>query len=591
MARTEQEYVTNTAVLVTRLYDNDGGTVEITDCVPRFHQHGRMFHPMTLVRRVRRLAGSPRIAVRLRPAAAYGAARPQVTVGSNHIRYVTPDVTLRLTTDASLTAILEERPFFLDDDVTLLLGPDETVPDAVAEIGRRFIEETIAYWRDWVRRLAIPFEWQEAVIRAAITLQQNAYDDTGAIVAAMTTSIPEAPDSGRNWDYRYCWLRDGYFVVDALNRLGATETMERYLGYIVNIAAGAGDGTLQPVYRISGDAALAERVVDVAAGLSRHGAGARRQRRRPAGAARRLRLGDPRRDARVLRRAAHPPRRPGAVRAAGSARPPRASRCSTSPTRASGNCAAARACTRSRRDVLGRVRPSRADRGEGRARRSRAGLARRRRAHRALHRRALLERAARHASSRTVDGDTLDASLLLLAELGFVAPDDPRFAGTVRAIERELKRGDFIFRYVENDDFGAPQNAFVVCTFWYVNALAAARPPRRGARAVRAAARLPQPARPVRRASRPRDRRALGQLRADLQHGRAHHLRDPAVGAVGRGVLTAPAASRQGCGACSSEGSTWIVTCAFARCAVSAASIRSHSSCESTTLMAPGTSR
>jgi GH15 family glucan-1,4-alpha-glucosidase len=88
----------------------------------------------------------------------------------------------------------------------------------------------------------IPFEWQEAVIRAAITLKLNAYDDTGAIVAAMTTSIPEAANSGRNWDYRYCWLRDGYFVVNALNRLGATRTMERYLGYIVNIAAERRDG-------------------------------------------------------------------------------------------------------------------------------------------------------------------------------------------------------------------------------------------------------------------------------------------------------------------------------------------------------------
>ena len=65
------------------------------------------------------------------------------------------------------------------------------------------------------------------MIRAAITLKLNAYEDTGAIVAAMTTSIPEAADSGRNWDYRFCWLRDGYFVVNALNRLGATRTMER----------------------------------------------------------------------------------------------------------------------------------------------------------------------------------------------------------------------------------------------------------------------------------------------------------------------------------------------------------------------------
>jgi GH15 family glucan-1,4-alpha-glucosidase len=73
----------------------------------------------------------------------------------------------------------------------------------------------------------------------------------------------------------------------------------------------------------------------------------------------------------------------------------------------------------------------------------------------------------------TMDGDTLDASLLRLHEIGFLPADDPRFVGTVRAIEAELKRGDFIFRYSERDDFGTPENAFVVCTFWYINALAA----------------------------------------------------------------------------------------------------------------------
>ena len=111
----EQSYCTNTAVLVTRLFDRAGATIEITDCVPRFIQHGRVFHPMTHVRTVRRVGGSPRIAIRLRPAAGYGRAHPAITVGSSHIRYVMPAVTLRLTTNASLTAILEERPFFLGD--------------------------------------------------------------------------------------------------------------------------------------------------------------------------------------------------------------------------------------------------------------------------------------------------------------------------------------------------------------------------------------------------------------------------------------------------------------------------------------------
>jgi GH15 family glucan-1,4-alpha-glucosidase len=256
----EQAYVTNTAVLVTRLFDRAGGVVEIVDCAPRFLDFGRLFQPMLLLRRLRRVSGSPRVIVRLRPAHGYGVGTPAVTLGSHHVRYVGPSLTLRLSTDASLTAIIEERPFFIEDTVTLFLGADESITANLNEAGRRFVEQTTAYWREWVRGLAIPFEWQDAVIRAAITLKLNAFDDTGAIVAAMTTSIPESPHSGRNWDYRYCWLRDGYFVVNALNRLGATATLERYLRYLVGIAAGASDGPIQPVYAINGGAALVERV-------------------------------------------------------------------------------------------------------------------------------------------------------------------------------------------------------------------------------------------------------------------------------------------------------------------------------------------
>ena len=470
--RVEQQYVPDTPVLVTRLYDQDGGCIELTDFAPRFQQHGRIFCPMLIVRRVKRIAGSPRIRVRLRPAADWGAQRAPVTYGSNHIRYITPKVVLRLTTDASITAVLQETPFFLEEEITLVLGPDETVPDAVRDLGRRFEDETLEYWRNWVRNLAIPFEWQEAVIRAAISLKQNAFEDTGAIIAAMTTSIPEAADSSRNWDYRYCWLRDAYFTVNALNRLSTTQTMERYLGYIINVAAGAPDGRLQPVYRIDGHPALVEESVTTLTGYRGMGPvrlgnlaylqiqndvyGSAilaathvffdRRMHRPGleNLFRRLEnLGE------MAQRVYNEPDA-GLWELRGTARV---------HTFSSVMCWVA--CDRLARIA---VQLGLADR---------AGYWR---AHADRMRREILERSWNEklgVIGASFGGEGMDASLLLLPELHFLSADDPRFRATMAVVEKELKQGDYVFRYSEEDDFGVPQNAFLVCTFWYIDALAA----------------------------------------------------------------------------------------------------------------------
>lgn len=469
-ARTEQQYLENTAILVTRLYDRQGGEVEVTDFAPRFGQHGRRFRPSMLVRRIRPVSGSPRIRLRLRPAGDHGAVRPAITCGSNHLRYVAPALTLRLTTDASLTAVMQETPFFLQETVTLLLGPDETVHEAVAEVGRHFLEETARYWREWVRNLGIPFEWQDAVIRSAITLKLNAFDDTGAIIAAMTTSIPEAAGSHRNWDYRYCWLRDGYFVVNALNRLGATRTMERHISYIINIAAQADGGPLQPVYGIDGRARLDEREVPSLSGYRgmgpvRVGNQAFRQVQHDVYgsailAATRVffdqRLTS-RGDEALFRcleplgeqaRRCHDQPDAGLWELRGSARV---------HTFSAVMCWVA--CDRLARigRQLGLL--ERADYWQEHAQKIHATICRR------------AWNVERACFVSTFDGGAMDASLLLLVELGFLQPSDPRFAATVTAVEQDLRRGGFIFRYVEQDDFGAPENAFIVCSFWYVNAL------------------------------------------------------------------------------------------------------------------------
>lgn len=471
-AKSEQSYIPNTAILNTTLTDESGGSVRIIDYAPRYIQYGRSYHPIMVVRHIVPVAGAPAVRIRLRPAAEYGSRAPDVTHGSNHVRYINGHSTLRLTTNAQLAAVIEERVFVLDRPVTLILGPDETIPDAPDKINREMFGETQAYWEGWSRALSIPFEWQSEVIRAAITLKLCTFEDTGAVVAALTTSIPEAPDSGRNWDYRFCWLRDSYYTVQALNRLGATRTMEQYLGYIFNIVAAHGeDEGLQPVYGISGESELTERTVASLKGFRgmgpvRVGNDAYKQIQNDSYGAAILaatqsffdrRLADQRgvREFEWLealgRRAAELFDKPDAGLWEYRGR-------SEVHTYSSVMCWAA--CDRLARIAARLGLPDRAGHWRSQA---------------DSIRRVILENSwseQRRSFVASFSNGHLDASLLTLADIGFVEADDPRFLRTIEAIEQELKRGPYLFRYAGEDDFGAPETAFNICTFWYINALA-----------------------------------------------------------------------------------------------------------------------
>lgn len=470
--KVEQSYLPNSAVLVTHITDIRGAVVEITDFAPRFRQHGRTFTPMMLVRQIRRVHGIPRICLRIRPTYDYGRAQCETTHGSHHIRYVSPDVVMRLTTETSITTILQELPFILEDEVTLIFGPDETIQEEIHELARRFKAETLVYWHEWVRDLAVPFEWQDEVIRAAITLKLSAFDDTGAIVAAMTTSIPEAPNSRRNWDYRYCWLRDAYFVVNALNRLSTTHTMERYLRYLVNVVAGTTGGYLQPVYGIDGRRNLEEREVVTLAGYRgmgpvRVGNQAYGQIQHDVYGSAILAVTHVFFDQRLLHRgdtALFHQLEPLGENAIKVHDQPDAGMwelrgCKRVHTFSSIMCWAA--CDRLSR-IATRL---------GLTARSVFWLSQAERIHATICARAWHDQ--KEAFTAVFEGSTLDASLLLMHDVGFLTADDPRFASTVAAIERELRKGDYIFRYIEQDDFGIPENAFIVCTYWYIYALAA----------------------------------------------------------------------------------------------------------------------
>lgn len=466
----EQYYLGNTAILITRLHDRHGGCVEITDFAPRYRQHGRLYHPTTLMRRVRALSGSPRLRMLLRPLCDYGKTVPERTRGSNHVRYLLDNSILRLTSNLAVPFVERGLPFVLEQPLYLVLGPDESVARDVSLFVREALERTANYWHEWTRYLSIPFEWQDAVIRAAITLKLCQSEATGAIVAALTTSLPEAPDSGRNWDYRHCWLRDAAFVVRALNRLGATRSMEEYIRYAFNLALNEHE-EIGPVFGITYERELPEREIDSLAGYRgmgpvRVGNDAWRQRQNDVYGSVVLasaqlffdrRLHTPG-DADTFRRL-----EALGMHAARLADQPDAGLWEFRGRQAVHTYSAAMcwaACDRLARIAAQLGLDDRQTHWRDEADR--------------LH--ALIEK---HAWNETLghyvdsfDGDHLDASLLLLADIGFIDGRDPRFVATVDVIGEQLRHGQYIFRYGTDDDFGIPETAFGICTFWYIEALA-----------------------------------------------------------------------------------------------------------------------
>lgn len=469
--RSEQHYEPNTAVLRTRMYDRKGQGIEVTDFAPRFWSRGRMFRPLTLVRRVKVLSGSPRMRVLLRPRFDWGRAKPTVTQGSTHIRFVSGNNTLRINTDAPLSYILSETYFVVDRSMNFIMGPDETLSTGIEDTARSFEQETVAYWRQWTRALALPLEWQEAVIRAAITLKLSLFEDTGAIVAAMTTSIPEAPNSGRNWDYRYCWLRDAFFVVRALNSISEVATMEEYLRWLMNVVIRSGGGHIQPLYGIGQEEKLPEFILEHLPGYRGMGpvrVGNQAQEHFQYDVYGNIVLGAAQafHDHRLFKRAGRAEFQH--MEAVGE----QAWRVYDQPdagmwelrTRARIHTSSAlmswAACDRLAKIASTLGLPERI-----RYWRERADTIRAR----------ILKESwseERGAFAESFGGRDLDASALLMAEVNMIDPNDARFIATVDALEKSLCDGPYMRRYEAADDFGKPETAFNICTFWRIDALA-----------------------------------------------------------------------------------------------------------------------
>jgi GH15 family glucan-1,4-alpha-glucosidase len=463
---TSMKYVTNTNVLQTEVRCADG-SFDVFDYAPRIPMGLTVEAPIEIHRLIVPREGAPRVRIVFDPRPDYGRVRPQLIPVSGGLDVGYGAGGLHLRTNIPVAYIESGQSVRIDGPKYLVLsyGRPSSI-DSVASV-QRALDLTIAGWRAWVKTCALPSFADAHVLRSALCLKLHAFSETGAIIASTTTSIPEALGTERTWDYRYCWLRDAAFVVEALRRLSHLAEGEAFVSFLRDVAEA---GPLQPVYGVGGERDLTEHHLDHLSGFAgapvRIGNAAYDQRQHDLMGEMILCLETIALDPRVV---VEDPK--GILRLV---------------ERLVGEAMLA-----ADTDDTGlweyRTRPARytfsqalcwvaASRGGRLARRfGNHALAEQWDAWSVPFKEEVLTRAFNAELgyfTQALDGTQPDASNLLLPTLGLIEPHDPRFVSTVDAYQRLLVDKGLMLRYRHADDFGATTSAFTICSFWWVEALA-----------------------------------------------------------------------------------------------------------------------
>jgi GH15 family glucan-1,4-alpha-glucosidase len=476
----KQLYLPDTNVLITRFL-TPGGVGEVQDFMPI--SSGASEHRHRLIRRVLGVRGEMRFRVDVQPRFDYGREKHETVFHEAGVLFRSPQLSLALETrvplDFAQDGAFGEFTLLPGETATFVLEqvPETYVPRKYSEgETREAFEETVQYWRRWLSQCRYQGRWREIIYRSALTLKLMTYRPTGAIVAAPTTSLPEHIGGVRNYDYRYTWIRDAAFSLYALLRLGFTEEATSFMDWLTERfreERPAGAGPLQIMYGIDGQAELEEEILGHLEGYR----GSRPVRIGNA-AADQLQLdiyGELIDSVYIYNNHANPIAHASWMdltrivdwvcenwdQADEGIWEVRGGRQHFTYSRLMSWVAIERAI----RIALQRGLP--------------AELSRWRGARDSIYHQ-IMERGWNHEKQAFVqhyDDDTLDASVLVMPLVKFIAPTDPQWVSTLQAISDGLVSDSLVYRYdVEKspDGLEGDEGTFSICTFWYVEALARA---------------------------------------------------------------------------------------------------------------------
>ncbi|MFQ3576793.1 MAG: glycoside hydrolase family 15 protein, partial [Cytophagales bacterium] len=467
---TKQYYIENTNVLCTEFESSDG-KFRVTDFAPRFVQYERIYKPLMLIRKIEPLSGNPRVRVLCKPVGDYGENVPEEFQGSSHIRYHGLNSQVRLSTNIPLSFILENQEVSLHETKYLILTWGIPLESSIENTAEDLLRKTIKYWREWVKNTSIGSFYQSEVIRSALVLKIHQFEDTGAIVASGTTSLPEHPGSGRNWDYRYCWIRDSYYALTAFNNIGHFQELEKYFQFVLNVTRSQSE-RYQPLYSITGELQINEKEIGLEGYLGnkpvRVGNAAYTQPQNdvygqillsllPLYVDKRLIDAERSESLKLVNDCLKIMQKNFEEPDAGlwEFRMGRRLHCYTYLFHWAGSAAVLKIANKVKKDSQMVETAKKL----------------------MLNASKMIEACydkKRGVYTGAVGSNDLDASTLQLITMNYLNPKSEIAQKHLSVIEKELKTKEgLLYRYKHQDDFGTPKSTFLICAFWYVEALAA----------------------------------------------------------------------------------------------------------------------
>ena len=467
-----QRYKKNTALLITT-FSNGTDAFELRDFMPRYQNDDGSFHaPPELVRYVRHLSGTPKFSVCYNPKLLYAQGITRTYVKEDFAVSLNDNKnfdTLFLYTSFNKEAVVNGAPILLKKNGYFLLSYNEKLFKPNTEFMYAEMERTKVYWLNWSAKTPRYKQYNRVIQRSAITLKLLTYEKSGAILAAATTSLPETIGEVRNWDYRFCWIRDASMVVKVVSELGHKHVARRYLRFILDLIPDK-DEKLQIMYGINKEKQLTERTLDHLAGYKgskpvRIGNAAYQQKQHDiygilmdmiyaelVGFDVDVETGEALWGLTkgivwiVQQHWREPDKGIWEFRTED------------------------RHFTFSK--VLCWVAVNRALKIAQIF--NKTGKQERWRQLEQEIKMDILDHAwneQKQAFTQSYGSEALDASVLLMESYGFIPARDPKYISTVKAIEKELSNDGLMYRYRNADDFGLPSSSFTICTFWFINAL------------------------------------------------------------------------------------------------------------------------